>query len=292
VRARLPREPAGRHDVRGRGEPPSVPGRPRRVPAELALRVAARANGRLARARPGRRAAHGARAGRTLRRHPRRLGARDLGVQPPSGAGGRVRARAHVARRPAELVRAHGLRPGADRGVRGPRAARGQLAPRRPRAAARQRGAAPARPAVRARVRHPSAPPERGARGLRAAGARAPGRRERDTRDAGGPAPGRGLAVSATRPPAWTREHALLLLPASLLLALVTLLPMLRVVQLSLCRVELRHGIVVRWAGLDQFARLWRDGRWWTALRNTVVFTASSVGLELALGVGIALPLP
>jgi multiple sugar transport system permease protein len=87
----------------------------------------------------------------------------------------------------------------------------------------------------------------------------------------------------------WTREHALLLLPASLLLALVTLLPMLRVVELSLCRVELHHGIVIHWAGLGQFVRLWRDGRWWTALANTVVFTASSVVLELLLGVAIAL---
>src|SRR5262249_44241115 len=41
--------------------------------------------------------------------------------------------------------------------------------------------------------------------------------------------------------------------------------------------------------GLDQFLRLWRDGRWWTALLNTGVFTASSVALELLLGVGIAL---
>jgi multiple sugar transport system permease protein len=95
--------------------------------------------------------------------------------------------------------------------------------------------------------------------------------------------------MSPARRRSWTREHALLLLPATLLLALVTLLPMLRVVQLSLCRVELHHGIVIHWAGLDQFVRLWRDGRWWTALANTVVFTASSVVLELLLGVGIAL---
>jgi multiple sugar transport system permease protein len=86
-----------------------------------------------------------------------------------------------------------------------------------------------------------------------------------------------------------SREAVLLLLPASVLLTLVVALPALRVVHLSLSRVELHDGIAIRWAGLDQFARLWQDGRWWTALRNTAVFTGSSVALEGMLGVGFAL---
>jgi multiple sugar transport system permease protein len=87
----------------------------------------------------------------------------------------------------------------------------------------------------------------------------------------------------------WTRERVLLLLPALLLLGVVVGLPILRVVQLSLCRVELREGIVVHWAGLGQFLRLWQDGRWWLALCNTAVFTGASVALEMVLGVGFAL---
>jgi multiple sugar transport system permease protein len=81
----------------------------------------------------------------------------------------------------------------------------------------------------------------------------------------------------------------LLLAPALLLLGLVVALPILRVVQLSLCRVELEAGIVTRWTGLDQFGRLWQDGRWWTALRNTTVFTVLSVSLEMVLGTAFAL---
>jgi len=88
---------------------------------------------------------------------------------------------------------------------------------------------------------------------------------------------------------AWTREQALLLLPAALLLAVVVLVPILRVLQLSLFRVELEAGVVLRWAGLEQFVRLWQDGRWWTALRNTAVFTGASVVLELLLGIAFAL---
>lgn len=91
------------------------------------------------------------------------------------------------------------------------------------------------------------------------------------------------------RPGVWTRERLLLLVPAIVLLGLVVVIPILRVLQLSLSRVDLREGIVIGWTGFDQFVRLWQDGRWWTALRNTAVFTVSSVVLETVLGVFFAL---
>jgi len=87
------------------------------------------------------------------------------------------------------------------------------------------------------------------------------------------------------------RERVLLLLPALLLAGLVVGLPVLRVLQLSFSRVELDGGISTSWAGLDPYVRLWQDGRFWTALRNTAVFTGASVLLETALGVGVALVL-
>jgi len=86
-----------------------------------------------------------------------------------------------------------------------------------------------------------------------------------------------------------TRERTLLLFPALLLLALVVAVPILRVVQLGFHRVELDGGIALHWAGLEPYARLWQDGRWWGALRNTAVFTGASVALELVLGVAVAL---
>jgi multiple sugar transport system permease protein len=86
----------------------------------------------------------------------------------------------------------------------------------------------------------------------------------------------------------WPRER-LLLLPALMLLVLFVGLPILRVVQLSLSRVDLQQGIVARWAGLEQFSRLWQDGRWWAALGNTAVFTGASVALEMGLGLAFAL---
>jgi multiple sugar transport system permease protein len=87
----------------------------------------------------------------------------------------------------------------------------------------------------------------------------------------------------------WTRERVLMGLPALLLLVAVVALPVARVVQLSFHRTELEGGVALVWAGLDPWIRLWQDGRWWMALRNTAVFTGTSVALEMVLGVGVAL---
>ena len=86
-----------------------------------------------------------------------------------------------------------------------------------------------------------------------------------------------------------SRERALLLLPAVAFVGVAVLLPALRVVQLAFTEVELEGGLHTRWAGLAPFVRLWEDGRWWAALRNTLVFTSASVFLETALGVAVAL---
>lgn len=85
------------------------------------------------------------------------------------------------------------------------------------------------------------------------------------------------------------RERASLLLPGALLLVAVVVVPVLRVILLSLSRVDVDQGFTTHAAGLAQYARLWQDGRWFTALRNTSVFTAASLAIEMALGVLFAL---
>jgi multiple sugar transport system permease protein len=88
------------------------------------------------------------------------------------------------------------------------------------------------------------------------------------------------------------RERALLLAPAALLLGAVVALPIARVVQLALGRVEPGgDGLVVSWAGLDPLLRLVQDGRWWSALRTTLSFAGISVALEVVLGTLVALAL-
>lgn len=87
------------------------------------------------------------------------------------------------------------------------------------------------------------------------------------------------------------RRNDLLLLPALLLVAVIVVVPILAVVLLSFTRTALREAVTLHWAGLEPAIRLWGDSRFLGSLRNTAVFTASSVLLETVLGVGVALVL-
>jgi multiple sugar transport system permease protein len=84
------------------------------------------------------------------------------------------------------------------------------------------------------------------------------------------------------------REALFMIAPATLVLACVAIFPILAAFGLSLERM-----MVVfherRFIGLANYAFLLRDPRFWSALVNTVYFTAVSVALELALGLAFAL---
>ncbi len=80
------------------------------------------------------------------------------------------------------------------------------------------------------------------------------------------------------------------LLPAAVVLLFVTVYPLFYVFWLSLHR---RHLIfdISRFSGLENYAFLLQDERFLRALWNTVYFTVLSVGLELVLGMVVALSL-
>jgi multiple sugar transport system permease protein len=77
------------------------------------------------------------------------------------------------------------------------------------------------------------------------------------------------------------------LLPAALLLAVVTAVPMLDVLWLSLQARTPFHPPT--FAGVDNYLRLGADARFWNALWNTVYFAVVSVALEIVLGLAVAL---
>ena len=78
--------------------------------------------------------------------------------------------------------------------------------------------------------------------------------------------------------------------PAVLTLAALALYPGLWVLWLSLQQRIPIFGIA-RFVGLDHYAFLATDPRFWNAARVTVVFTGVSVALELVLGLAVALAL-
>jgi multiple sugar transport system permease protein len=84
------------------------------------------------------------------------------------------------------------------------------------------------------------------------------------------------------------RQAYLLVAPAVLVLAGVALYPILAAVWLSLHRFILVFG-ERRFTGLENYAYLLGDARFWSALGNTAYFTLVAVTVELLLAVPLAL---
>ncbi|GAC1593829.1 MAG: sugar ABC transporter permease [Myxococcales bacterium] len=88
--------------------------------------------------------------------------------------------------------------------------------------------------------------------------------------------------------PASDEKAALFVAPAVAILAAVAVAPVLAAVWLSLHR-----SIVIfheqRFIGLGNYRFLLQDARFWSALRTTAYFTAVAVGIELVLGLAVAL---
>ncbi|BFM38673.1 sugar ABC transporter permease [Synechocystis sp. LKSZ1] len=80
-----------------------------------------------------------------------------------------------------------------------------------------------------------------------------------------------------------------LLLPALFLLGLVFIYPIAWALGLSFFRQNLATQLSPLFTGLANWERLLGDGRFWQSLSNTFIFSSISVGLELLLGLGIAL---
>jgi multiple sugar transport system permease protein len=107
------------------------------------------------------------------------------------------------------------------------------------------------------------------------------------------------LPLDGTERRAWrwgdlseTRGWALyLLLPSLLLVAAVALYPVASGVWLSFQRYNLLRAPAPSFVGLAQYASLWTDSVFWTALRNTAVWVTVGAGSQFLLGLITALAL-
>jgi multiple sugar transport system permease protein len=77
--------------------------------------------------------------------------------------------------------------------------------------------------------------------------------------------------------------------PALVVLAALSLFPFVYIILMSLSRVGLIGGINLHWAGLDNWTRLFSDSTVGAAWVRSVVYFVLTVGLEMLLGIGIAL---
>jgi multiple sugar transport system permease protein len=83
----------------------------------------------------------------------------------------------------------------------------------------------------------------------------------------------------------------LLSLPALIILILVFAYPIGRAFWLSLFTENLGTQLEPIFTGLENYARMFGDGRFWNSIGNTTIFTFFSLLLELLLGIAVALVL-
>jgi multiple sugar transport system permease protein len=80
-----------------------------------------------------------------------------------------------------------------------------------------------------------------------------------------------------------------LLGPALLLLLVITTAPLIYLLWTSLQRLDLGMPWLTGFAGLDNFARMGADPRFWNSLALTAIYTGSTVVLQVLVGLGLAL---
>jgi multiple sugar transport system permease protein len=90
--------------------------------------------------------------------------------------------------------------------------------------------------------------------------------------------------------PVGERRFALaLFLPALLLLVGTTTLPLVYLVWTSLQRIDLSMPWLSGFAGLENYAKLGADARFWHSLALTFIYTGVTVVLQVVVGLGLAL---
>ena len=99
------------------------------------------------------------------------------------------------------------------------------------------------------------------------------------------PAPRR----SARRRLTLALEPYLYTVPSVFLIALIMLVPLIVGLSFAFRDLTLLDPDSGGFVGLDNFRELWVDASFWNALRNTVTWTVSSVVLQFALGLTLAL---
>jgi multiple sugar transport system permease protein len=77
--------------------------------------------------------------------------------------------------------------------------------------------------------------------------------------------------------------------PSMTLIALVAAYPILYAIWLSLHEYSVRVAGLSRWAGFDNYTKALQSSEFWAAMKTTLIFTVSSVVLELLIGLAMAL---
>lgn len=82
-----------------------------------------------------------------------------------------------------------------------------------------------------------------------------------------------------------------LMAPGVSVLALISILPFIALIVMSFSHVRLLGGVRLEWAGLDNWSRVLTDPDMWSSWGKTLLYLVLTLGLEMLLGLGMALAL-
>ncbi len=85
------------------------------------------------------------------------------------------------------------------------------------------------------------------------------------------------------------RFAVLLTLPGLLVLLLTTTFPLIYLIWSSFQTINLAMPFLDGFAGIDNYVQMWEDTRYWHAIGLTGIYTATSVSLQITIGLGLAL---
>ena len=78
-------------------------------------------------------------------------------------------------------------------------------------------------------------------------------------------------------------------MPGILVLLLTTTFPLLYLIWSSLQTINLAMPFLDGFAGVDNYVEMWDDSRYWHAMKLTLIYTTSTVTLQVLIGLGLAL---
>jgi len=78
-------------------------------------------------------------------------------------------------------------------------------------------------------------------------------------------------------------------MPGILVLLLTTTFPLLYLIWSSLQTINLAMPFLDGFAGVDNYVEMWDDSRYWHSMKLTLIYTTSSVSLQVLIGLGLAL---
>jgi multiple sugar transport system permease protein len=79
--------------------------------------------------------------------------------------------------------------------------------------------------------------------------------------------------------------------PSMIFLLLMATLPLASLLVMGTFRIDMTNPMRNRWMGLGNYLEMWKDARFWHALGVTAIYTVSTVLLQVALGLALALAL-